>query len=104
MSKPLGRWETEAKNHLLKYRPKMAAQLQAEGKLDDWAKEAARKAGDQAGMSIENGMQVLEAESEAKKDHMFLPAEEDQDLIGEDRMEIPDPASLVTTPGANCTK
>jgi hypothetical protein len=100
----LGRWETEAKTHLLKYRPKMAAQLQAGGKLDDWARNAAQKAGDQAGMSIENGMQLLEAEGEAKRAHMFLPAEEDQSLLGEDLQAIPDPASLVTTPGANARR
>jgi hypothetical protein len=100
----LGRWATEAKTHLLKYRPKMAAQLQQEGKLDDWARNAADKAGEQAGMSIENGMQLPEAESEAKRAHMFLPAEEDQDLLGEDRMALPDPASLITTPGPNTGK
>jgi hypothetical protein len=33
----LGRWATEAKAHLLKYRPKMAAELDNQGKLNDWA-------------------------------------------------------------------
>jgi hypothetical protein len=73
MSQPLGRWATEAKRHLLKYRPKMAAQLEAEGKLDDWARKAAERARDEYAQSVENGMFPPEAESEAKKNHMFLP-------------------------------
>jgi hypothetical protein len=47
MARHLGRWATEAKNHILKYRPKMAAELQAQGKLDDWALTVADKAGDE---------------------------------------------------------
>jgi len=100
MSQPrFGRWATEAKRHLLKYRPKMAAQLQEQGKLDDWACQAAEKAKNEAAMSIENGMFPLEAESEAKKNHMLLPAEKDQPELGVDPTRLPDPASLVTIPG-----
>jgi hypothetical protein len=72
----LGRWETEAKQHLLKYRPKMAKQLEEQGKLDDWARSAASKAADEYSQSVGNGMFPLEAESEAKKNHMLLPSEE----------------------------
>jgi len=100
----LGRWATEAKAHLLKYRPKMAAQLDAQGKLDDWATKAAERARDQSASSIENGMFPLEAESEVKKNHMFLPGEEDQPELGADPNRLPDPASLVTTPGVNRKK
>jgi hypothetical protein len=82
MNQPLGRWATEAKAHLLKHRPKMALQLHDEGKLDDWARNAALRARDEAATSIENGMHPLEAESEAKKNHMLLPAEADQELLG----------------------
>jgi hypothetical protein len=83
-TKVSGRWATAAKNHLLKYRPKMAAQLQAQGRLDDWALKMADRAVEEAGLSIENEMQPLEAESEAKKNHMFLPSEEDQPELGAD--------------------
>lgn len=95
----LGRWATEAKAHLLKYRPKMAAELQEQGKLDDWAQKAADRAGEEYAQSVENGMFPLEAESEAKKNHMFLPGEEDMPELGADPNALPDPASLITTPG-----
>jgi hypothetical protein len=98
---PLGRWATEAKQHLLKYRPKMAKQLEEEGKLDDWARSAAEKAGEEYSLSVENGMFPLEAESEARKNYMFLPAEDDLPQIGVSRNTLPDPASLVTIPGVN---
>jgi hypothetical protein len=100
----LSRWATEARAHLLKYRPKMAAQLHADGKLDDWARKAADRAEEEAAQSIENGMFPLEAESEAKKNHMLLPSEEDQPEVGVDPTRLPDPASLVTTPGVNRLK
>jgi hypothetical protein len=79
----------------------MAAALQAQGKLDDWALKVSEKAGDEAALSIENGMQPLEAESEAKKNHMLLPSEEDQPELAADPNRLPDPASLVTAPGVN---
>jgi hypothetical protein len=100
----LGRWATEAKAHLLKYRPKMARQLERQGKLDDWAQQAAQRAKNEAAQSIENGMFPLEAESEAKKNHMLLPSEEDQFELGVDPNRLPDPASLVTSPGVNRRK
>ncbi len=106
MSQPrFGRWATEAKQHLLKYRPKMAAQLQEQGKLDDWAEKAAERAGEEAGLSIENGMLPLEAESEAKRNHMFLPSEEDEPSLGEDPNPEPEPtpAAEITAPRTYAT-
>ena len=102
--KPLGRWATEAKAHLQKFRPKMARQLAREGKLDDWAVNAARRAADQYGAFVESGMDPLEAQSEAKRNWMFLPTPGDVALLGENQDPLPDPASLVTTPGANHRK
>jgi hypothetical protein len=104
MSKPLGRWATEAKAHLQKYRPKMASQLESQGKLDDWARDVAARALDQSATSIENGMHPLEAESEAKRNWMFLPAQEDVPQLGENPKALPDPATLITTPGVNRRK
>jgi hypothetical protein len=62
----LGRWATEAKAHLLKYRPEMATELERQGKLDDSARKAADRAADQYALGVENGMFPLEAESKAK--------------------------------------
>jgi hypothetical protein len=95
----LGRWATEAKQHLQKYRPRMAAELESQGKLDEWAKKAADRAADEASLSIENGMRPLEAESEAKRNHMFLPSQEDQPELAAVPNSLPDPANLVTTRG-----
>ena len=43
----------------------------------------------------------LEAESEAKRNHMFLASEEDQPGLGVDPNRLTDPASLITIPGVN---
>ncbi len=61
MAKLLSAWAVEAKNHLLKYRPKMASELSQSGKLDDWAESAANRAGEESARSIQNGMSCLEA-------------------------------------------
>ena len=97
--KLLSPWAVEAKRHLQKHRPKMASQLEQAGKLDDWAQKAANRAVEESAQSIENGMSPLDAQSEAKKNHLFLPAEEDMPGLGADPNALPDPASLITTPG-----
>ena len=102
--KQLSPWAAEAKRHLQKYRPKMASELDRAGKLDDWAQKAANRAIEESARSIENGMHPLEAESEAKRNHLFLPAEEDMEELGTDPSALPDPASLITTPGVNPRK
>jgi hypothetical protein len=101
MPKQLSPWAIEGKKHLLKYRPKMASQLEQAGKLDDWAQNAANRAVEESAQSIENGMSPLEAQSEAKRNHLFLPAEEDMEELGADPNALPDPASLITTLGVN---
>jgi hypothetical protein len=99
MPKQLSPWAIEGKKHLQKYRPKMASRLEQSGKLDDWAQNAANRAVEESAQSIENGMSPLEAQSEAKKNHLFLPAEEEMPELGADPNALPDPASLITTPG-----
>ena len=93
--RPVG---NRTKQHLLKYRPKMATQLEKDGNLDDWVRSAAVRAVDQCAVFIESGMDAFEAESEAKRNCMFLPVEEDVPQLGENPDALPDPASLVTTP------
>ena len=102
--KLLSPWAVEAKRHLQKYRPKMASELQQQGKLDNWAQKAANRAIEESARSIENGMDALEAQSEAKRNHLFLPAEEDVEELGADPNALPDPAGLITTPGVNPRK
>src|SRR5690348_8386727 len=100
MPKQLSPWSHEAKEHLLKYRPKMAAELQSQGSLDDWAQNAANRAVEESARSIENGMSCLDAQREAKLNHYLLPSEEDVPHLGENPQASPDPASLVTTTGS----
>ena len=88
----------------MKYRPKIAAELERQRELDDWARKAADRAADQYALSVENGMFPLEAESEAKRNHMFLPRQEHESELGVDPNRLTDPASLITTPGVNRKK
>lgn len=102
--KPVEPWVTEARVHWRKYRPTMYRQLERSGKLTERLEKAARRAHNECIASIQAGMTPWEAESEAKKNHLFLPAEEDMPEIGADPNRLPDPASLITTPGVNRRK
>ena len=98
--RPLSSWAVEAKRHLQKYRPKMANELQSQGKLDEWAQNAANRAVEESVRSTsEGGMDPWEAQREAKKNHLFLPAEEDMPELGAAPNGLTDPASLITVPG-----
>jgi hypothetical protein len=79
--------------------PNAVAKLEQAGKLDEWAEKAADRAGEESARMIESGMSCLEAQSEAKRNHLFLPAEEDMPELGADPNALPDPASLITTRG-----
>jgi hypothetical protein len=102
--KTLSTWATEAKAHWRKYRPKMYRELKQSGDLNDFLEKAARRAMDQCVAFVEAGMHPLEAESEAKRNYLFLPDEEDVPLLGENPDALPDPANLMTTPGVNRQK
>jgi ribonuclease D len=104
MPKHLSPWAIEAKEHLLKYRPKMASELQSQGKLDDWAQSAANRAVEESVESTYNGMDPLEADRQAKLNHYLLPSEEDMPELGTDPNALPEPASLITTPRVNPRK
>jgi hypothetical protein len=102
--KHLSGWAREAKAHWQKYRPKMFNELQQSGTLNESLENAAKRAEDQYVASVQNGMHPLEAQSEAKRQHLFLPSEEDQSELGVDPNRLPDPASLITTPGVRRRK
>lgn len=102
--KPLSPWAMEAEAHWRKYRPKMYRELKQSGELNDFLEKAARRAMDQCVAYVEAGMHPFEAESEAKRDYLLLPDEDDVPLLGENPDALPDPANLMTTPGANRRK
>ena len=83
MPKQLSGWALQAKVHWKKYRPKMYPEMEKAGTLDDMAQNAASRASDQYATSVENGMEPFEAQSEATRNHLFLPTEEDVPLLGE---------------------
>src|ERR1019366_2455694 len=102
--KPLSPWAMEAEAHWKKYRPKMYRELKESGELNEFLEKAAHRAMDQCVAYVESGMHPLEAESEAKRNYLFLPDEEDVPLLGENPDALPDPANLMTTPGVNRRK
>lgn len=98
--KPLSPWAQEAHDHWKKYRPRMYQQLEQSGQLENALQNAVERAKNQYVESVYNGgMDSLEAQSEAKRQHLFLPSEKDMPSLGEDPEARPDPASLVTIPG-----
>jgi hypothetical protein len=102
--KPLSPWAMEAEAHWRKYRPKMYREMEQSGELNDFLAKAARRAMDQCAASVAAGMHPLEAESEAKRNYLLLPDEEDVPLLGENPDALPDPANLMTAPGVNRRK
>jgi hypothetical protein len=97
-------WAREAKAHWQKYRPKMYNELEKSGQLEPVLRNAVQRAQDQFVENAQAGMHPLEAESEAKKQHLLLPSEQDVPLLGENTAALPDPASLITSPGVNRRK
>ena len=102
--KPLSPWAIEAEAYWRKYRPKMYRELKQSGELNDFLEKAARRAMDQCVAFVEAGMHPLEAESEAKRNYLLLPDEDDVPQLGQNPDALPDPANLMTTPGVNYQK
>jgi hypothetical protein len=100
----LNRWVEMARRHWKKYRPKMYNELEQSGKLEDSLDRAAERTQNESIHSVQNGMNPFEAESEAEKNNLLLPSEEDAAELGADPNRLPDPASLITTPGISRRK
>lgn len=101
MPKEFNLWAEEAMEHWRVYRPRLYKELVASGALEERAVKAAESASKQYVAYIESGMDPLEAQSEAKRNYLFLPCEADEPELGADPTALHDPASLVTTPGPN---
>ena len=97
-------WAREAKAHWQKYRPKMYNELEQNGQLEPTLRSAVQRAQDQWSANMDSGMDPYEAESEAKRLHLFLPDEDDVPLLGENPDALPDPANMMTSPGINRRK
>jgi hypothetical protein len=97
-------WAREAKAHWQKYRPKMYSELEKSGQLEPTLRNAVQRAQDQYVANAQSGIDPYEAESEAKRNYLFLPDEEDVPLLGENPDALPDPANLITSRGLNRRK
>lgn len=95
----LNRWREMARSHWQKYRPKMFHQLTQSGKLEDSLDRAAERTQNEVISSLHSGMNPWEAQSEAEKNNLLLPSEEDAPELGADSQQMPDPASFIKTPG-----
>ncbi len=84
-------WKEQARSHWQTYRPKMYSQLDQSGNLENSLNNATKRAEDEYVSSIQNGMNPWEAESEAKKNNLLLPAEEDMRELGADPGRLPIP-------------
>jgi hypothetical protein len=98
----LNGWVEMARNHWKTYRPKMYHQLERSGKLEESLDRAAERTQNES--SVQNGMNPWETRHEAEKNNLLLPSEEDIPELGADSDRLPDPASLITTPGVNRRK
>jgi hypothetical protein len=93
----LSPWAHDAKNHWSQHRPKVYADLEKSGMLDEQAQKAAENAENELQLSVENGMDPHEAWSEARNNHLFPPDEEDQPHPGESPISSQFPTKLATT-------
>ena len=93
----LSRSAQDAKDHWKRHRPKMYAEMEKAGTLDQQAEKAAENARNECYSAVENGMDPHEPESTARQNHLFPPDEEDQPHLGESPISSQDPTNLATT-------
>jgi hypothetical protein len=81
--KRLSPWAEDAKAHWKEHRPRMYAELEKAGTLDEAAEKAATQTKDDLGSAIEDGMDYYAAWEMLRERYLFLPTEEDVPLLGE---------------------
>jgi hypothetical protein len=81
----LSPWAQQAVEHWRKYRPKMYAQLFRSGELHERAEKAAQQTDKDYQDGITNGMLPHESWEAVRERYLFLPAEEDVPLLGENK-------------------
>ena len=84
MSPQLSPWAEQAKAHWKEHRPKMYAELEKAGTLDDRAQKASDQTRDDLASAIEDGMDYFAAWEMLRERYLFLPTEDDVPLLGED--------------------
>jgi hypothetical protein len=81
--KQLSPWAEQAKAHWKEHRPRMYAELEKAGTLDEAAEKAATQTKDDLCSAIEDGMDYYAAWEMLRERYLFLPTEEDVPLLGE---------------------
>ena len=81
--KQLSPWAEQAKEHWKEHRPRMYAELEKAGTLDEAAEKAATQTKDDLASAIEGGMDYYAAWEMLRERYLFLPTEEDVPLLGE---------------------
>ena len=79
----LSPWAQQAVEHWRKYRPKMYAQLFQSGELYERAEKAVQQTNKEYQDGITSGMLPHESWEVVRERYLFLPAEEDVPLLGE---------------------
>jgi hypothetical protein len=81
--KQLSPWAQQAVEHWRKNRPKMYAQLFQSGELHERAEKAAQQTDKEYQDGITNGMLPHESWEAVRERYLFVPAEVDVPLLGE---------------------
>lgn len=81
--KQLSPWAERAKAHWKEYRPKMYAELEKAGTLDEEAQKASDQTEEEYCQAIEDGMSPDGAWEMLRERYLFPPSEEDVPLLGE---------------------
>lgn len=68
-------WAEQAKAHWKEHRPRMYAELQKAGTLDEQAEKAAAQTREELYSAIEDGMDYYDAWEMLRERYLFLPAE-----------------------------
>jgi hypothetical protein len=90
-------WYRQAKAHWKQCRPKLYAALEKNDQLHKRLNKAVDQTKDEYYRAIENGMEPHEAWEATRENHLFLPSEEDQPVLGEDPNPRSDPSALAST-------
>jgi len=81
-NRQLSPWAEQAKEHWKQCRPKMYAELEKAGTLDEAAQRAADQTREDLHSAIENGMDYYAAWEMLRERYLFLPDEDDVPLLG----------------------
>jgi hypothetical protein len=81
MDNPLANLEETIRAHWQKYRPRMCAELEAAGELDDSIQAAAERTREAVLSLTEKGMPLWQAWEAVREEWAILPAEDEEEEV-----------------------